>query len=66
MLAIQELHVAYGQSEVLHGLNVSVVRRNQIVATAMAATAWARPTSEHAARGRAGPGEQGWRRGSAV
>jgi urea transport system ATP-binding protein len=31
MLAIQDLHVAYGQSEVLHGLNVSVAR-NEIVA----------------------------------
>ncbi|MGN6286683.1 MAG: urea ABC transporter ATP-binding subunit UrtE [Afipia sp.] len=31
MLAIQELHVAYGQSEVLHGLNVSVAP-NEIVA----------------------------------
>ena len=31
MLAISELHVAYGQSEVLHGLNVSVAP-NEIVA----------------------------------
>ena len=31
MLAIQDLHVAYGQSEVLHGLNVSVAP-NEIVA----------------------------------
>src|SRR5882757_4058321 len=32
MLAIQDLHVAYGQSEVLHGLNVAVAS-NEIVAT---------------------------------
>src|SRR6201986_2012724 len=31
MLAISDLHVAYGQSEVLHGLNVSVAP-NEIVA----------------------------------
>ena len=31
MLAISDLHVAYGQSEVLHGLNVSVAS-NEIVA----------------------------------
>ena len=31
MLAISNLHVAYGQSEVLHGLNVSVAP-NEIVA----------------------------------
>jgi urea transport system ATP-binding protein len=31
MFAIQDLHVAYGQSEVLHGLNVSVAS-NEIVA----------------------------------
>ena len=31
MLAINDLHVAYGQSEVLHGLNVSVAS-NEIVA----------------------------------
>jgi len=31
MLAISDLHVAYGQSEVLHGLNVSV-QPNEIVA----------------------------------
>ena len=31
MLAISDLHVAYGQSEVLHGLNVSVAQ-NEIVA----------------------------------
>ena len=31
MLAISDLHVAYGQSEVLHGLNVSVAA-NEIVA----------------------------------
>ncbi len=31
MLAISDLHVAYGQSEVLHGLKVSVAR-NEIVA----------------------------------
>jgi ABC-type branched-chain amino acid transport systems, ATPase component len=31
MLAISDLHVAYGQSEVLHGLNVSVAE-NEIVA----------------------------------
>jgi len=31
MLAFSELHVAYGQSEVLHGLNVSVAP-NEIVA----------------------------------
>jgi urea transport system ATP-binding protein len=31
MFAIQDLHVAYGQSEVLHGLNVSVAA-NEIVA----------------------------------
>src|SRR5882762_9551381 len=31
MLAIQDLHVAYGQSEVLHGLNVAVAS-NEIVA----------------------------------
>jgi urea transport system ATP-binding protein len=31
MLAIQDLHVAYGQSEVLHGLNVNVAA-NEIVA----------------------------------
>ena len=31
MLAISNLHVAYGQSEVLHGLNVSVAQ-NEIVA----------------------------------
>ncbi len=31
MLAIQDLHVAYGQSEVLHGLNV-LVASNEIVA----------------------------------
>ena len=31
MLAINDLHVAYGQSEVLHGLNVSV-QPNEIVA----------------------------------
>ena len=31
MLAISDLHVAYGQSEVLHGLNVSVAT-NEIVA----------------------------------
>jgi urea transport system ATP-binding protein len=31
MFAISDLHVAYGQSEVLHGLNVSVAR-NEIVA----------------------------------
>src|SRR5436190_1746854 len=31
MLAINDLHVAYGQSEVLHGLNVSVAP-NEIVA----------------------------------
>ena len=32
MLAISDLHVAYGQSEALHGLNVSVAP-NEIVAT---------------------------------
>src|SRR5476649_2377495 len=31
MLAISDLHVAYGQSEVLHGLNVSVAP-NEIIA----------------------------------
>src|SRR5438132_5680131 len=31
MLAISDLHVAYGQSEVLHGLNVAVAP-NEIVA----------------------------------
>ncbi|POA78294.1 ABC transporter ATP-binding protein, partial [Pseudomonas protegens] len=31
MLAISDLHVAYGQSEVLHGLNVKVAP-NEIVA----------------------------------
>jgi len=31
MLAISDLHVAYGQSEVLHGLNVNVAP-NEIVA----------------------------------
>ena len=31
MLAINDLHVAYGQSEVLHGLNVKVAA-NEIVA----------------------------------
>ena len=31
MLAISNLHVAYGQSEVLHGLNVKVAP-NEIVA----------------------------------
>src|SRR2546429_6016760 len=31
MLAISDLHVAYGQSEVLHGLNVKVAA-NEIVA----------------------------------
>src|ERR1700749_782615 len=31
MLAISDLHVAYGKSEVLHGLNVSVAT-NEIVA----------------------------------
>ena len=31
MLAISDLHVAYGQSEVLHGLNVPVAP-NEIVA----------------------------------
>ena len=31
MLAISDLHVAYGQSEVLHGLNVTVAP-NEIVA----------------------------------
>ncbi len=31
MLTISDLHVAYGQSEVLHGLNVSVAP-NEIVA----------------------------------
>src|SRR3974390_2583109 len=31
MLAISDLHVAYGQSEVLHGLNVTVAA-NEIVA----------------------------------
>ena len=31
MLAISNLHVAYGQSEVLHGLNVDVAE-NEIVA----------------------------------
>src|SRR6201991_4886312 len=31
MLAISDLHVAYGQSEVLHGLNVNVAQ-NEIVA----------------------------------
>src|SRR5260370_39649457 len=31
MLAISDLHVAYGQSEVLHGLNISVAP-NEIVA----------------------------------
>ena len=41
MLAISDLHVAYGQSEVLHGLYVSVAP-NEIVAI-MGQTAWARP-----------------------
>jgi len=27
MLAISDLHVAYGQSEVLHGLNIAVWAR---------------------------------------
>src|SRR6266567_383375 len=30
MLAISDLHVAYGQSEVLHGLNVSVAPNERV------------------------------------
>ena len=41
MLAIGDLHAAYGQSEVLHGLDIQVAP-GEIVAV-MAATAWARP-----------------------
>jgi len=41
MLAISDLHVAYGQSEVLHGLNVSVAA-NEKSWRSWAAMAWAR------------------------